>query len=142
MENSTELEEIYRRFLPKITCYEYLKPKFTKEMLEISLDNYIESVLAKYVIDTKLEIDFKSRSFNRKLKKIEIEIFIYGLIVEWITPYRNNTQWLKQNLKSSEYSTISEANQLRAIESLYVKANSEFEYWMTRRSHMALQDEV
>ena len=138
----TNLEEVYSRFLPKITCYEYLKPNFTKEMLEMTLDSYIQSVLAKYVIDMNLKINFNTRSFSRELSNLEIEIFVYGLIVEWIMPYMNNAQWLKQNLKSSEYSTISEANQLRAIEGLYRQSEGQFQYWMTRYSHIQLQNEV
>lgn len=143
MENTpTKLETVYSRFLPKITCYEYLKPSFTKEMLEMTLDSYIQSVLAKFVIDMKLDIDFDNRCFSRKLSNLEIEIFVYGLITEWITPYLNNVQWLKQNLKSSEYNTISEANQLNAIQKLYNNSEETFQYWMTRYSHIQLQDEV
>lgn len=141
-EAPTNLEEVYSRFLPKITCYQYLQPNFTKEMLEMTLDGYIQSVLAKYVIDMKLKINFKTRSFSRELSNLEIEIFVYGLIVEWIMPYMNNVQWLKQNLKSSEYNTISEANQLRSIEGLYRQSEEQFQYWMTRYSHIQLQNEV
>lgn len=139
---NTKLEQVYSAFLPKITCYEYLQPKFTKEMLQMTLDGYIQFVLGKYVIDNKLEINFETREFNRKLSNTEINIFIYGLITEWITPYMNNAQWLKQNLKSSEYNTISEANQLREIMNLYRESEEQFEYWMTRYSHMKLQNEV
>ena len=143
MENTpTKLEEVYSRFLPKITCYEYVRPNFTKEMLELTLNNYIQSVLAKYVIDRKLEIDIDNKSFNRKLSNLEIEIFVYGLITEWVAPYMNNVQWLKQNLKSSEYNTISEANQLRSIIALYKYSEEQFQYWMTRYSHILLEDEV
>lgn len=143
MENTpTKLETVYGRFLPKITCYEYVKPNFTEEMLNMTLDTYMQSVLAKYVVDTKLEINLENRCFSRKLSNLEIEIFTYGLVVEWLTPYLNNAQWLKQNLKSSEYNTISEANQANAILRLYKNAESEFQYWVTRYSHMELQDEV
>lgn len=139
---NTKLEQVYSGFLPKITCYEYLQPKFTKEMLQMTLDGYMQFVLGKYVIDNKLEINFETREFNRRLSNTEINIFIYGLITEWITPYMNNAQWLKQNLKSSEYNTISEANQLREIMNLYRESEEQFEYWMTRYSHMKLQNEV
>ncbi|MGL4569428.1 MAG: hypothetical protein ACRCVJ_00010 [Clostridium sp.] len=132
----TKLEEVYSRFLPKITCYEYLKPTFTKEMLEMTLDGYIQSVLAKYVVDRTLKIDFTERYFNRELEGLEIEILVYGLIVEWIAPSMNNMQWLKQNLKSKEYNTISEANQLRAIEGLYRQSERDFQYWQTRYSYI------
>lgn len=137
----TSIDEIYGKFLPKITCYEYLKPNYTKEVLDEVLKGYLESVLDKYVIDLKLKVDFENRVFSRELEKLEKTILVYGLIVEWITPYKNNSQWLKQNLKSSEYNTISEANQLREIMYLHKEAEEKFEYWQTRYSHIQLYSE-
>lgn len=131
----TKLQEVYNRFLSKITSYEYLD--YTSEELFIELEENLKSVLAKYIIDMDLKI--KGEYFNRELKNIEIEILTHGLIAEWIQPKMNNIDWLEQNLKSSEYNTISEANQLNSIKKLYNDTKSEMEYWMNRYSHICMQ---
>ena len=129
---NTTLQDVYDSFLSKITDYDYLK--LSEEDLNEELAMKLKSAIAKFIIADDIEINEITETFNRELSYLEIEILAYGMVLSWVEPLVNNVETMKQRLSSKDFSVYSQAKHLAELNEVRIRANREFNYWITRYS--------
>jgi hypothetical protein len=115
---STQYSLIYDRFLSKITDYDLAN--LTDQELESTLLKYLRNAVANFKYCTK---DLKDRDdalqmFNIDLNEIEQEIIAKLMVIEWVNPYINTQENIRQVLGSNDYKIYSPANLLDKLLSL------------------------
>jgi hypothetical protein len=115
---STQYSLIYDRFLSKITDYDLAN--LTDQELESTLLKYLRNAVANFKYCTK---DLKNRDdalqvFNIDLNEIEQEIIAKLMVIEWVNPYINTQENIRQVLGSNDYKIYSPANLLDKLLSL------------------------
>jgi hypothetical protein len=109
---STQYSDVYDRFLSKITDYDLAN--LTDQELKNTLLKYLKSAVANFKYCTK---DLKDRDdtlqvFNIDLDEIEQEIIAKLMVIEWVNPYINSQENIRQVLGSRDYKIYSPANML------------------------------
>jgi hypothetical protein len=115
---STQYSLIYDRFLSKITDYDLAN--LTDQELESTLLKYLRNAVANFKYCTK---DLKDRDdalqmFNIDLNEFEQEIIAKLMVIEWVNPYINSQENIRQVLGSNDYKIYSPANLLDKLLSL------------------------
>lgn len=126
---NTTFNEVKDVFLSKITDYDICK--LDEEELDIELKLKLKSAMAKYAPSDICFNEILSE-FNRELSNIEVEILAIGLVSAWITPMINHLNLLKQSFGSKDWSTTSQANQLKGLRQLRQEINQEANHWSTK----------
>lgn len=126
----TTFQEIYDNLKAKIIDYSFID--LTIEQENELLGYKLKSALSKFVTKDNIFMDMGSKSFNRNLEDLEIEIITYGLLCEWLSPKIYNIEILEQRLSSNEFKQYSQANHLGELINLKKEADNNFHYWMRR----------
>ncbi|AZV43721.1 hypothetical protein BAOM_3112 [Peribacillus asahii] len=114
---ATSYQDIYARFLPKVTDYSYLN--LTNEEVEDNLETFMKSSIIKFRYCNKLsDRDEAVNVFNENLTDEEQEILATLMCVEFLTPKLLTDDLLKQTLNSKDYSLYSQANHIKEIRQL------------------------
>lgn len=114
---ATSYENIYSRFLPKITDYSFLN--LSDAEVEDHLETFLKSSIIKFRYCDKLsERDELIKQFTEDLTDEEIEILSILMCVEYLTPKLLTDDLLKQKLNSKDYSLYSQANHVKEIRGL------------------------
>lgn len=114
---ATSYENIYSRFLPKITDYSYLN--LTNEEINENLETFLKSSIIKFRYCDKLsDRDETVKQFNKDLTEEEQEILSILMCVEFLTPKILTDDLLKQTLNSKDYRLYSQANHIKEIRTL------------------------
>ncbi|WP_431785791.1 hypothetical protein [Paenibacillus lactis] len=130
---STTYDDIYDRFLVKITDY---------ELAEL-VDNEIENQLHKYLIGAISDFKYASKKlanrdevksmFNEDLKDIEKEILAKFMIVHWLSPQILRLENVRNELGNKDFKLYSPANFLDKISKvrsdLRAEANQDMVYY-------------
>lgn len=126
---NTYFQDVFDSFLASITTYEFLE--LSQKELTIELTMLMRKSLAKFITKKNIKADYDMEEFNRELTDIEIEIIVYGMIVEWLSPLINNIEILKPSLSSKDYKILSQAK-LKELNERKSNAEKSFHYWMGR----------
>lgn len=114
---ATPYQEVYERFMPKITDYSFIK--MNQEEVEENLETYLKSSIIKFRYCDKLsDRDELNKQFNEDLTDEEIEILANLMCVEYLTPKLLTDEFLKQRLSSKDYQLYSQANHIKEIKDL------------------------
>lgn len=114
---ATSYDNIYARFLPKITDYNFAK--MTEAEIEENLETYLKSSIIKFRYCSKLgSRDETTKQFNDSLTDEEQEILAILMCIEYLTPKLLTDDLLKQTLSSKDYNLYSQANHINQIRSL------------------------
>ena len=121
---ATPYEEIYSRFLPKITDYSFVN--LTDAEVEDNLETFMKSSVIKFRYCDKLsDRDDTLKQFNLDLTEEEQEIISVLMCVEYLTPKLLTDDLLKQTLNSKDYKLYSQANHAKEVRSLRDKYQQE-----------------
>ena len=115
--NFTTFEDVYQVFLRKIRDYDLAK-LFDFDMEDIMF-GYLVAAITKFKSFKKdiADINIEEQRFNCSLNITEIDILANFMVYEWITPYVNDEDLLKNTLNTSDYSNYSPANLLSTMKS-------------------------
>lgn len=132
----TSFEEIYRRFLAKVSDYEMLEYEqatlegYLFDLLNASIDDFAE--LCKQDISS---IDVDANAFYVTLTQREKDILALGMVVHWIKPKVYNSDMLRNVLNTKDYSMYSPGNLLEKMKTLMEAASSELDRKMKMYSY-------
>lgn len=131
----TSYEAIYNRFARKITDYDIVE--LSEIDLEDMLLDYLHSSIAKFrKITSDLSLrDDTFRTFSVDLLDVEIEILACLMVVEWITPQLNSTQYTKQFFGGKDEKFFSQKNQIDGLRDM--KKDMQLEAKKLRRDYVA-----
>jgi hypothetical protein len=114
---ATSYEEVYGRFLPKITDYSFLQ--LTDSEINEDLEAFLKSSIIKFRHCKKLsKRDELTKKFIEHLTDEEKEILATLMCVEYLTPKILTDDLLKQSLNSKDYSIYSQANHIKEVREL------------------------
>jgi hypothetical protein len=114
---ATSYEEVYGRFLPKITDYSFLQ--LTDSEINEDLEAFLKSSIIKFRYCKKLsKRDELTKEFIEELTDEEKEILATLMCVEYLTPKILTDDLLKQSLNSKDYSIYSQANHIKEVREL------------------------
>lgn len=136
----TSYEEIFDRFIGKITDHQFLS--LPEEDINELCIKYLKSAITKF---TKCKKDLTDRNdvvqvFNFELDEIEQEILATLMVVEWLTPQVYNILNTRQFLGDKDYKFYSQANHLKELTNLRDSMIEESERAIT--SYTWKQDEM
>lgn len=126
---STPYNDVYSKFLSNIKDSKLVDTDvYTADELESFLYDYM--VKAGSIRFKECKVDLSDRDdvlkqFNNTLSDEEQTILSKCMIIEWLSPYVNNANNLKERLSTKDYQIFSPGNQLKAILELYNAAKDE-----------------
>jgi hypothetical protein len=114
---ATPYQNIYSRFLPKITDYSFV------DMLDFDVEEYLETFLKSSIVKFRycnklIERNETTKEFVQDLTDEEQEILSCLMTIEYLTPKLLTDDLLKQALNSKDYSMYSQANHIKEIRDL------------------------
>ena len=116
----TDYKEIFDNFKDKITDYDL--PLYTDDIQYEILCSILRKACAKFGRICKSDLstrDDEVMSFGCDLKIEEIDILTEWMVYEWLTPYLNNIENLRNQLNTKDFSFFSPANLLEKISNTY-----------------------
>jgi len=114
---ATSYQDVYSRFLSKITDYNFLN--LTENEIEYHLEKFLKSSIVKFRYCNKLsDRDDSIKSFNETLTDEEQEILSVLMCVEYLSPKILTDDLLKQTLSSKDYTLYSQANHIKEVRSI------------------------
>lgn len=130
-------QELYALFLSKVSDYTFLN--LTQEELEISLESYLKSSIARFrhCKSNLADRDEDLKLFNVDLSDIEKEVLVSLMLVEYLKPKIITSELLEQSLSSKDYQMYSQANHLKEITSLYKLKKAEADKFITEYSFLS-----
>lgn len=121
----TYYEEVYGRFAQKITdfsLYELLQSKDAEvqKFVEKMLHGYLISAVSKFYKCTSdlSDRDEVIKKFNTVLSDLDIEILSLLMVVEWISPQLNSTEYTLQFIGGKNQKFYAQSNQLMQLQAL------------------------
>lgn len=124
---ATPFNDIYKRFLSNVKDVPLVN-NFSVVELEEILFGFMEtsaSLRFKKCKQNLEDVDLIQKQFNIDLTKEEQIILSKCMVLEWLEPYVNNEQNLKNGLTTKDYKMFSPANTLESIKKLFNETNSE-----------------
>lgn len=115
---ATTFDEIYDRFMPKITDFTLVE--MNDSDFYDTLEIYLISAVAK-VRELKIggfEIDEVNKNFAYNLSNLEKEIVALGMVQEWLEPQLNSVLLTKQYVSSKEENFFAQHNHLNMLRNL------------------------
>ena len=108
----TPYQEVYDRFLQKITDQEFLS--LPDEDIDQFCFRYLRSAITNFKKCKKdlSDRDDSTMSFSVSLENDEVEILAIIMIEQWVSPQIYNIQNLKQLMGDREFKYYSQANHL------------------------------
>lgn len=123
----TKFDDIEKKALNRVLDFNI--PLMSDEVSNSLLDSYLESAevyISEVCEDIDLTKDENERAYNQQLSPIVSEMLVTGLLYFWMLPKLLNTQQLKNNLSTSEFSLYSPANLLKTLEGIVEMLDSKF----------------
>jgi len=117
---STQYSDIYNSFKDKITDYDLLT--YEQDIQEEILLNLLNQACARFQRICKKDLtnrDDLIMEFNADLSLEEIDIITDWMVVNWLYPYLNNAENLKNYISTKDFKLFSSADLLRAIQNTY-----------------------
>ena len=113
----TSYDEIYKRFLSKITDYNITEfdPQDAYDMFHTWL---MSSITTQKKLEHDLDYDDELFSFAEDLSHIEKECLALGMVIEWLQPQVNSVTNTLQMFGGKEEKFYSQANHLSELQSL------------------------
>lgn len=124
----TKYSIIFDEFKDKITDYDL--PIYTIEIQEDILKSLLRKSIGRFkrICNNSLLLNDDKNSIESDLTYEELDILTEWMVHFWITPFRNNSENMRPFLNTKDFSQISPANLLNAVnlvyESSYKRANS------------------
>ena len=133
----TDYKEIFDSFKDKITDYDL--PLYTDDIQYEILCNILRKACAKFGRICKSDLstrDDEIMSFECDLKIEEIDILTEWMVYEWLTPYLNNIENLRNQLNTKDFSFFSPANLLSAIQNVHTASRKRAKSMMNEYSYV------
>lgn len=131
---TTSYNDIYDRFLSKITDYELAE--LLDEEIEAELNKFMRSAIVdfKYAESDRLVRNDESKEFVNDLTEIEQEIIAKFMIVHWLNPQILRLENVRNELGNKDFKLYSPANFLDKIRvlkrELKDEANNDMIYYL------------
>lgn len=123
---ATPFSDVYSSFTRKISDYTHIN--LSAEELENILFGFLISAVPKFKFcATDLSYNVDTKCFLETLSQEEIEILATLMICEWLNPYVNTTELLKQVLPDKDFKIYSQANHLKELMDLQHNIRDEAE---------------
>lgn len=133
----TEYTEIFNSFKDKITDYDL--PLYTDDIQNEILCSVLRKACAKFSRICKSDLstrDDEIMSFGCNLTIEEIDIITEWMVYEWLTPYLNNIENLRNQLNTKDFSFFSPANLLSAIQNVHTTSRKRAKSMMNEYSYV------
>lgn len=133
----TKYTEIFNSFKDKITDYDL--PLYTDDIQNEMLCSALRKACAKFGRICKSDLstrDDEIMSFGCNLTIEEIDIITEWMVYEWLTPYLNNIENLRNQLNTKDFSFFSPANLLSAIQNVYTTSRKRAKSMMNEYSYV------
>ena len=133
----TDYKEIFDSFKDKITDYDL--PLYTDDIQYEILCNILRKACAKFGRICKSDLstrDDEIMSFECDLKIEEIDILTEWMVYEWLTPYLNNIENLRNQLNTKDFSFFSHANLLSTIQNVHTASRKRAKSMMNEYSYV------
>lgn len=133
----TEYTEIFNSFKDKITDYDL--PLYTDDIQNEMLCSALRKACAKFGRICKSDLSTRNdeiMSFGCNLTIEEIDIITEWMVYEWLTPYLNNIENLRNQLNTKDFSFFSPANLLSAIQNVYTASRKRAKSMMNEYSYV------
>ena len=139
---ATPYETIYSSFrINKIKDTEILSLK--DEDIETLDFGYLKSARVKFKTCSKMsDYDDVLKQFNKDLTDEEVEILANLMIVEWLTPKINATEFLRMNMDATDFKIFSPANQLKQLKEIRDNFKKEANALIGSYSYNNLKDKL
>jgi hypothetical protein len=107
---ATTYDDVYDRFLSKITDYELAQ--LVSEEVSDNIEKFFKSAISdfKYCVAERLVRDDLNKIFINTLTDLEQEILAKFMLVHWVTPHILRLENIRQSLGSKDFSVFSGAN--------------------------------
>jgi hypothetical protein len=132
---STPYSDIYNVFLGKVSDFDY--SNLTDAQINAILLPYLQSstIRFKQCVNDLTQMDNVNNQFLVTLTFEEENILAVSMVVEWLNPKINNTLMLKSTLTDKDFQMFSQANQLKAVQSLKRETITELQRLITAYSY-------
>lgn len=133
----TDYKEIFDSFKDKITDYDL--PLYTDDIQYEILCSILRKACAKFGRICKSDLstrDDEIMSFGCDLTIDEIDILTEWMVYEWLTPYLNNIENLRNQLNTKDFSFFSPANLLSTIQNVHITSRKRAKSMMNEYSYV------
>lgn len=140
----TEISNLYGNFSSKISDYDLIMKKATKEEIEEELFDFFKSARAKFY-KCKKSLNIVNNEdgvliFEDDLTWFEIEILTTLMIVEYLKPKVLSGEVMRPALSDKDFEIYSQANHLRELNLLYRMFRAESVKMITEYTYLSLGD--
>ena len=131
----TELETIFEEFKDKITDYDLAEYKSSLQE-EVCL-SYLKKAVARFKRICKSDLNgLNEFGFEDDLSDEEIDILTEWMVYFWLKPIRNDIDNMRSVLNTKDFSQISPANLLTAINTVYEDSRKRARSLMNEYSYL------
>lgn len=132
---ATTYETVYSTFLSKVSDYDLcaIHPDETREYLYDLMNSAITRFEGVCVTDLSVR-DEENKSFLNDLSYLEIDIISEMMIENWLKPKLYNSDLLRNNLSTKDFSVFSPANLANSTRETYVLAHNRSESLINKYS--------
>ena len=134
--NTTYLE-IYEAFKDKITDYDLAR--YSPELQDELLLNLLRSACRRFCRICSSDLndrDDELGEFNSELSEEDIDIITEWMVVNWLKPIKNDLDNLHNRINTNEFSSISPANMLLALNEHYENSRKHARTLMNQYSYV------
>ncbi|WP_226035614.1 hypothetical protein [Aquibacillus saliphilus] len=128
---ATSYEDVYARFLPKITDYSFLN--MVDEDIQDYLEGYLKSSITKFhrYCNKLSDRDEDLKQFNKDLNDEEEEILSLLMCIEFLMPRILTDDLLKRKMSTKDYNIHSPAQHMAQLRELKSDFQKEIRYLIT-----------
>lgn len=119
----TKYEIVFDAFKDKITDYDL--PLYDKDIQTEILYSLLTKACSKFARICKTNLSKRSGElfeFTEDLSLEEIDILTEWMVYYWISPYLNNTENLRNQLSTKDFSFFSPANLLSTLQKVHLES--------------------
>ncbi len=129
--------EIFESFKDKITDYDL--PLYADDIQNDILCSVLIKACAKFARICKSDLSLRDdelMQFGCTLSIEELDILTEWMVYEWLTPYLNNTENLRNHLNTKDFSLFSPANLLSTIQNVHTISRKRAKSMMNEYSYI------
>lgn len=133
----TEYKIIFEAFKDKITDYNF--PLYTEDTQTEILCSLLDKACSRFRRICKSNLHEKhdeSFEFTEDLSTEEIDILTEWMVYYWITPHLNNTENLRNQLNTKDFSFFSPANLLSTLQKTHSESRKRARSLMNEYSYV------
>lgn len=132
----TPFTDVYEVALSKMRDYNLSTENMSTEALEDLLFIFLNSAIVLYDVPIhNLDYVVEEKAFVETLDRMEIEILALYIIASHVQSYVISTNHIEQIMTTKDFTMYSQANQLKAIKTLYESIKREASYLATKYSY-------